>query len=157
MLNNPINKKSTEGAALVISLIILSVITLLGLSAMRSTRMETKISVNHQFKQTSFLAAESALAKLTGPIPEAQIPKAIEGSEPVLNKAYFSSTDVDGQADITADLSISYIKTSTPGEFKFSGYGLGVTSLIYQADAVGKVGSTHINTHNRMGLAKVRN
>jgi type IV pilus assembly protein PilX len=157
MKRTEITFRSSQGIALVVSLIILSVITLLGVSGMRSTRIETKMSVNHQFKQTSFLAAESALAVLTSPKHEANVPDAVADSEPAKNDNYFTSTGVDGQADISADIDITFIKASTPGELKFSGHGLSVSSLVYQADAVGQVGNASNQSHNRMGVVLIRN
>ncbi|MCU7854967.1 MAG: hypothetical protein KZQ79_04615, partial [Candidatus Thiodiazotropha sp. (ex Lucinoma borealis)] len=71
-LQNQNRRQHQDGAALAVSLILLIIITLLSVSAMRSTNLDTKISVNHQFKEASFQAAESALAIVTGPAPAPQ-------------------------------------------------------------------------------------
>ncbi|MEW8586137.1 MAG: PilX N-terminal domain-containing pilus assembly protein, partial [Candidatus Thiodiazotropha sp.] len=55
-------QQSQRGSALVISLILLTIITILSVSAMRSTNLDTKIAVNHQLKKLSYRAAENAFA-----------------------------------------------------------------------------------------------
>ncbi|MEW8156018.1 MAG: PilX N-terminal domain-containing pilus assembly protein, partial [Candidatus Thiodiazotropha endolucinida] len=49
-----------SGTALVISLIMLTIVTLLSITAMQNTNLDTKVAVNHQFKGLSFSAAENA-------------------------------------------------------------------------------------------------
>ncbi|KTD21679.1 pilus assembly PilX family protein [Legionella londiniensis] len=53
--------KQQFGATLAVTLILLFVITLLGVSAMQVTHMEEKMSANLQDKELSFNAAETAL------------------------------------------------------------------------------------------------
>ena len=144
-----------QGVALVVSIIFLTVLTLLGLSAMRSTTLGTKMAVNHQFKQLSFQAAESALARLTGPDPEVQIPLTEEAA-PVENRDYFSAIDVPNQPDMSADLTVRDLIVSAPGQYKFSGYGLSVTTFVYTATAVGSVGGSHATAANQMQIALIR-
>lgn len=50
-----------QGATLAVSLLLLFVITLLGVSTMQSTHMQEKMTANLQDKERSFMAAESAL------------------------------------------------------------------------------------------------
>lgn len=145
-----------RGVALVVSLIILTVITVLSVSAMRSTTLETKIAVNHQFKQMSFQAAESALAKLLGENPGVSVPGTV-AAPAVPNPDYYDHPGTTGIHPATdADLDMDLIKMSAPGEYKFSGFGLSVITLIYQADAVGHVTGNDTSTHNRMEVALVR-
>lgn len=54
--------KTQLGATLAITLILLFLVTLLGVSAMQVTQMEEKMSANLQDKELSFNAAESGLA-----------------------------------------------------------------------------------------------
>lgn len=164
-----------QGAALVVSLIILTVITLLSLSAMRNTNLDTKIAANHQHKQISFEAAESALGKLTAPTPEnsdggnaLEVPKTIKQNIdpddpdspkeylPASNPDYFVATGVEGQPDTSADLDLLFTEQSRPGKYKFSGYGLSVVTLIYQADTYGEIDNTTTKTHNRAQVALIR-
>ena len=51
-----------KGATLAVSLLLLFVITLLGVSSIQTSQMQEKMSANLQDKERSFIAAESALA-----------------------------------------------------------------------------------------------
>lgn len=53
--------KTQQGATLAVSLILLLIITLIGISAMQVTQLQEKMSSNFQDKLLSFTAAESAL------------------------------------------------------------------------------------------------
>ncbi len=58
----PLNcKASQRGAALVVSLILLLVVTLIGISGMQSTVLQEKMSGNFKDKNSAFQAAEAAL------------------------------------------------------------------------------------------------
>lgn len=150
------------GAALVVSMILLAVITVLSLSAMRNTNLDTRIAANHQHKQLSFQAAENALSMLTASRPaqsssgqNLQIPVTTPGATKG-NVDYYQAANVSGQITTSSDLNMEFIATSTPGQYKFSGFGLDITTLIYQADAIGQVDNTNTQSHNRMGVALVR-
>jgi type IV pilus assembly protein PilX len=56
-----INRKSQSGSVLIISLLLLIVMTLLGLSSMNTTVMEERMAGNLRSSNLSFMAAESAL------------------------------------------------------------------------------------------------
>ncbi len=144
-----------RGAALVISLIILTVITVLSVSAMRSTTLETKIAVNQQFKQLSFQAAESAFALVLRKKPEVKVPGTVAAAvEP--NPDYYAQDATSTQPATDADLDMDLVEISAPGKYKFSGFGLSVVTLIYQADAYGHVADSGTSTHNRMQVALIR-
>ena len=66
-----------DGVALIISMILLAVITLLSVTAMRGTNLDAKIAANHQHKQLSFQAAENAFARLIGDDPQVVAPTAL--------------------------------------------------------------------------------
>jgi len=152
-----------RGVALVVSLILLVVITLLSLTAMRNTNLDTKITVNHQHKQMAFQAAENTFAELTGlPItnpkmkaPNLNIPGNINDS-PELNSAWYTQHGVEGSPNLTSDLTMDYIEKGAPGKYKFSGFGLSIITHVYQADAIGKVDNTNARAHNRMHVALIR-
>jgi type IV pilus assembly protein PilX len=149
-----------QGVALVVSLILLVVITLLSITAMRSANLDTRITVNHQHKQLAFQAAENALTKLvalpmTDPeMQELNVPGNIE-SPPETTAAWFKNIDTDAP-DLTADLTMDYVEKSAPGKYKFSGFGLNIVTHIYQAEAVGAVANTNARAHNRMHVALLR-
>ena len=143
-----------DGVALIVSMILLAVITLLSVTAMRGTNLDAKIAANHQHKQLSFLAAENAFARLTGDDPQVSVPTAYTGT---LNNAnYVSVSGIDGQPDSTADLDLTFVRKSAPGEFKFSGYSLDASALIYTADAYGSVTGSKARSHHRVTVVLVR-
>ncbi len=57
-------QKQQSGAALVIGLVILLVMTLLGVSSMNSSRTELKIAANIQNKSVAFQVAENAIQRV---------------------------------------------------------------------------------------------
>ncbi len=61
MLKHPRSHTNQTGAALIVSLLILLVMTLLGLSSINSTRLEEKMAGNTRDMNLSLQAAESAL------------------------------------------------------------------------------------------------
>ena len=144
-----------SGVALAVSLILLVVVTLLSITAMRSANMDTKIAINHQHKQLAFEAAENAFAKLTtlraSQMSQLNIPGTVGTTT--------QSTDfvpTDSNAHNSADLELKLIEISSPGQYKFSGFGLNIVTVIYQADAIGEVDGTNATAHNRMGVALIR-
>lgn len=89
------NYQKTQGATLVVSLVILLLLTLLATATMRTTLMEEKISSNMQDKEHSFQAAESALIEaenwLMG-LSSEPIPQSSCSSQPCvteLNPSFF--------------------------------------------------------------------
>ena len=144
-----------HGVALVISMILLAVISLLSISAMRATNIDSRIAANYQHKQLSFQVAESVFVKLTSDSPQVQKPTASSGSLKSVDYISFAATG--GQPAVSADLELRFIRESTAGEFKVSGYSLDVKTLIYQADAYGEVNGSHTRTHNRAMVVRVDN
>ena len=143
-----------QGVALIVSMILLAVITLLSVTAMRGTNLDAKIAANHQHKQLSFLAAENAFARLTGDDPQVVVPTAYSGT--LSNTNYISISGVDGQPDTKADLDLAFVRQSAPGEFKFSGYSLDASALIYTADSYGSVTGSKARSHHRATIVLVR-
>ncbi len=136
-----------QGVALIICMILLAVISLLSISAMRATNIDSRIAANYQHKQLSFQAAESVFAKLTGPRPQVQIPTASSGT--LKNIDYISFAATDGQPAVSADLDLTFVRESAAGEYKISGYSIDVKTLVYHADAYGEVDGSNTRTHNR--------
>ncbi|WP_457668185.1 pilus assembly PilX family protein [Thiolapillus sp.] len=154
-----------RGVALVISLIVLLTVTLLSLTAMRSANLDTKISVNHQHKQLAFQAAENGLTKLTTLPADDMKTLQVPGNEGDSNSIpdpndpsvnwYESGTSTDGPTtSATAELTLNEI--SPPGKYKFSGFGLNIKTIIFQADSYGTVEGTNAHAHNRMEVALIR-
>ncbi len=144
-----------QGVALVISMILLAVISLLSISAMRATNIDSRIAANYQHKQLSFQAAESIFVKLTSDHPQVQIPTTSSG--PIKTIDYISFAATNGQPAVSADLNLTFIRESAPGEYKLSGYSMDIKTLIYRADAYGEVDGSNTRTHNRETLLLVDN
>jgi len=72
---NRMTARRQQGLALVMGLIILLIMTLISVSAMRSTLMQERMSGSFQGQQIAFQAAEAALQRAkrhlsTGPLPD---------------------------------------------------------------------------------------
>jgi type IV pilus assembly protein PilX len=148
------------GAALIISLILLIIITMLSITALRNTSFETRIAVNHQFKEMSFRAAENALAIVTGPVlnsTDLDIPSVVGNSS---TKANFFKSSVDGQPSMSSDVKLTYQDVIDPkageGNMLFSGHQLDIITHLYLVDATGKVSDSGTSTLNRMQVALIR-
>ena len=160
------NRPAKErGFALVISMILLAIITLLSVSSMRNTNIETKIAANHQLKELSFQAAENALSIVTGtPTSELvtdynlDVPNVIGQTRTTGN--FYESSGVTDQADIRANIDMTYEDFIDPkqgmGNRLFSGYQFDVSTHLFQVDAFGHVGNSGSQTHNRMQVALIR-
>lgn len=148
-------RQSQHGAALVIGLIMLTVITLLSVSAMRTTNLETKIAVNQQLKELTFQASENALAMVTGPEVTVNLPSALGPGNAVMNANYFQSSGIDGQPDLSADVNVEMIEITR--RYKFHGFPLNVLAVMYNADSQGIVVGNNTKTVNRMQVALIRN
>ncbi len=61
MISGNKNKPAQAGAALIVSLLMLLVLTMLGVSAMQSTVLEEKMAGNYRNRNLAFNAAETAL------------------------------------------------------------------------------------------------
>ena len=147
--------KRQEGVVLVVSLMLLVVITLLSITAMRSANLDTKIAINYQHKQLAFQAAENAFARLTSLPPQQMQNLNVPGVKNVVaNNMDFIPTDPS--AKNSSDLDMQLVDISKPGQYKFSGYGLNIVTVIYQADAEGEVDGTNATVHNRMQVALIR-
>ncbi|MEJ2403884.1 MAG: PilX N-terminal domain-containing pilus assembly protein [Candidatus Thiodiazotropha sp.] len=153
------DRQTQKGAALVISLILLVIITLLSVSAMQNTNLDTKITVNHQFKELSFQAAESALAIATAPEPDIQIPPSTEDAE-AQNVRYFTAAEIpDQMPELSADLTMRFLyslkkdEPADPDNGRFgisvSGFSMNSAFVTYMATAQGHVGESNTKTTNR--------
>ena len=148
--------QSQQGAALVVSMILLTIITLLSVSAMRSTNLDTKIAVNQQLKELTFQASENALAMITGEEIDTTLdmPATLGEANAVANDGYYSPPNADGRPDIGADVTIEMMEISR--KYKFSGFPLNVLTVLYKADSRGTVAGSNTQTVNRMEEALIR-
>jgi len=79
---------SQQGAALVVSLVMLLVLTVLAVSTMRTTSMEMRMAANDQFSENAFQLAETGLeTNLAGlnsgavPVPAATAPNTCQAPQ----------------------------------------------------------------------------
>jgi type IV pilus assembly protein PilX len=161
MAMRPASQIRQQGAALVVSMILLTIITMLSLSAMRNTNIETKIAVNHQFKEMSFQAAENALALLTGPELDSInliIPATVGTREQT--SGFYSIADIPDSPDASADIDMLYEAVIDPeqgdGNMLFSGFQLDIVTHLYLADSSGHVEGNAGYSQNRMQVALIR-
>ena len=61
-MSYPVSRKTQSGAALVVSMLILLVMTLIGISSLQTTTLEEKMASNTRERQQAFEAAEAAIA-----------------------------------------------------------------------------------------------
>ncbi len=159
MNRHPIQTRQ-RGFALAISLILLTVITMLSLTAMRSANLDTKIAINHQHKRFAYQAAENALSYLISmPTEEIRVL-----NEPQLIGDYDNGINVgstpafipyDTGSHSSADLDMTLLDDNSTVHF-YSGHEMGAPSLIFQADAIGNVANTNATVHNRMEVSLIR-
>ncbi|MCU7839189.1 MAG: hypothetical protein KZQ94_07405 [Candidatus Thiodiazotropha sp. (ex Troendleina suluensis)] len=163
------NPNKQRGVALVVSMILLVILTMLSVTAMRNTNLETKIAVNHQLKELSFRAAENALMIVTGPELDSiglDIPSTIGNT--TNNVDFFNShpggTPIDvalaEQPPMSVDVDVLYEDKVDPKEGKgnilFSGFQLDIITHLFLVDAVGTIGDSSTSTHNRMQVGLIR-
>ncbi|MCU7882782.1 MAG: hypothetical protein KZQ82_01155 [Candidatus Thiodiazotropha sp. (ex Lucinoma annulata)] len=163
------NTNKQKGTALVVSMILLTIITMLSVTAMRNTNLETRIAVNHQFKELSFRGAENALAIVTGPELDSiglDIPSTIGNTTQNIDffRTHPGGTPLDPtlseQPPISVDVDVLYEDKIDPKEGKgnmlFSGHQLDIITHLFRVDAVGTVGDSGTRTQNRMQVALIR-
>ncbi len=161
-----------RGIALITGMILLVVMTLLGVTAMRSSSQGTRMAANYQHKQQSFQAAESALMEMMNASPSDVAPAALAPGAVREHAGYFQASGGTDQPDVFSDLKVEYLGTSN--NLLISGFQLNSTSYVYQADATGCVRTKTADTAddnckvsngqpmptarttNRMGIALIR-
>lgn len=151
--------KRQQGVALIISMILLAVITLLSVTAMRGTNLDARIAANYQHKQLSFQAAENVFAKLTGPNDQDQVvlPTAYSGMIRTTN--YVSFPGIVGQPAMKGDLELTYVGPPPVGvQYKISGFSLsGAKPVLYKADSFGSISNSNARSHHRATVALILN
>lgn len=157
--------KNQRGSALIVSLLILLVLTIIGVTALNSTVMEEKMSSNFQTGNTAYQAAESAVNQTFANIANSfnLVADAITakqtadstGNSPiwptmpqtVLDNGGFAGADPDANDQSTLDATVSYIGTThCPGfSTRFVGY-------VVNVEGQGSVGN--VSRRNAAGITK---
>lgn len=92
------SQKNQRGAALVMALAVLVLLTILGISAMKSSTLEYRMATSIQDKSTAFQAAESALSESMASV--------------TLNPNQASTYDYTGKTGVSAKVTTSYAGSS---------------------------------------------
>lgn len=100
-----------QGAALVVALVLVLVSTLLGVSTMQSSDIETQLANNARFQQASFRAAEAASTSL---LTVSNVVTLVNDSATSIS----SSDSIDSAVTVSADF-------KALGDGPASGYSLG--------------------------------
>lgn len=109
--------KAQKGNVLIISLILLAVLTLIGLSAMRSTLLEQRIAINQQDQHIAMEAAQSGLAVASKRITD------ISPNRPKLNDGgYYMTIGTGHPVPIGSDWSNANTYYSIPGQGEDDGF-----------------------------------
>lgn len=129
-----------RGAALIMSMVILLILTLLGITAMGTSSLEEKMSGNTQEITRAFEAAESGLiewAKTPG-----SIVLDIQSTSPTYNYGSY------GNADVTS----KFLQFTAPK--RGSGYGSNFDAANFQLDSTGTT-KAHAKAVIHQGLAQI--
>ena len=92
------SRQNQRGAALVMALAVLVLLTILGISAMKSSTLEYRMATSIQDKSTAFQAAESALSESMASV--------------TLNPNQASTYDYAGKTGVKAKVTTSYSTSS---------------------------------------------
>jgi Tfp pilus assembly protein PilX len=135
--------KRQQGAVLLISLLVLLVLTLIGLSSLDGSMMEEKMASNAQTATNTFQEAESAIRQTyyqESQSPAAAVDKALNGTAAERHRDYST-------ADITSNTDLVYptITGKTPlynSSSGFTAHGIEIT---------GNASVGHIQSRNTQG------
>ncbi len=102
-------KKSQQGAALIVGLVLLLVLTILAISTMSTSRLEVTMAGNNQYAENAFQLAETGNAVVFQqinagqifPIPDADLPQTAQINVPDLGGAYQTQVTWAGNAGFT--------------------------------------------------------
>lgn len=160
------NRVTQQGAVLIVSLVMLLLMTILGLTAMSSATMEQKMAANSQDLNITLQASESATRAVYEDINV--LGEALNSSTPVERTVTLSNaiitvvdplsgvaTSVIGPEDtVTSSASVQYI-----GQSPVSGFSLGVNKTNFAAYHFAVTGtgtmSNKINTVTAQGVYRV--
>ncbi|MGH8460240.1 MAG: PilX N-terminal domain-containing pilus assembly protein [Stenotrophobium sp.] len=155
-----------RGAALMVGLMLLLVLTLLGVAAMRGTTGGERMSANHQQNIQTFQATEAAIhfvmSELRGELaPPDGVTESIlitainNGVEPATDKLATTERAAAAGKGLT-----SKAQTAFTGTANLAGFRMGVESGAYVAyqftiDANGRQAGSHATSHQQQGISRV--
>ncbi len=136
------SRERQSGAALVIGLILLLVLTLLAVSGMNTATLELQMTGNQQFSQNAFQAAESGIGRVLE-----------QGSYDTQDPETIAPTSVPGSTDVfttTTSTNCENGTTPPPGGGFSLGYGVGIFAIHFDIVSTGTSarGATATNTQS---------
>ena len=146
MINALNHRSKQQGAALVVSLIILVVLTIIGITAMRTSTLEERMSGNMQDTLKAFSAAESALDRA---FSDEMGLTTSDSAAPVSNSYNYNNTSVT--------VTSTFLGTSEKLPRSATGiYGLGYKRALYdqRSDATTPTGGKSVQ---HRGVARIMN
>lgn len=135
MMELPLVAQHQAGAALVVALILLLILTALGVSTMSTASMEMRLAANHQFRENAFQLAETGIEIAIGQF-------SVEGNSPAPG-----ATDCPATGTVTLDA-----KTAVPqlqGSFRVGTGFCGETPDFSGGSSLGKISQFHFRTDSR--------
>ncbi|RZO83028.1 PilX N-terminal domain-containing pilus assembly protein [Oceanococcus atlanticus] len=149
-----------HGAALIVGLLLLIVVTLVAISGIKSTSIQTAISTNMQERMLTYQTAESLIRQIVNEANDPAPPAA--GTPHILNDAIQKSLlavpetvpRTIGQAPtgVNADATVAFL-----GDGKALGYSIGgnATGFVYLVDSISNMPAANTQTNNQQGLMRI--
>jgi len=147
------NRQQQQGAALIIGLLILLVMTVIGVSALNTTTMDSRIASNVQNANVAFQIADSSGNETRTGVRADEIIKdcAIAKDQLATPTTHDVSHNNLNNSQFESDSAVKYTGQTTPPEGfsldEFAGYG-------FDVDSTGQVAGTNTAVTIKQGLVK---
>ncbi|HEB63262.1 MAG TPA: hypothetical protein ENJ07_02140 [Gammaproteobacteria bacterium] len=132
-----------QGIALIASLLMLLVMTLIGLTALERTTIEEKMAANSQQKAITFQAAETAIQQFISTSSDAVYTNSINSVDTTI--AYHQEGDA-----VSRSASLEYL-----GETIVLGNSIGDLGYEFELTGVGSIGGTAASSTNVQGMVYI--
>ena len=156
--------KSQEGAALFVSLILLVILTIVGLSAAQRSNLQEKMAANTHLQNMVFNSAESAIggflveANVGNKLDPAHILSILRINGSIADQCYDENglrsdcttaprLDGDRAGVIRSEMDVAVVDACNPtlcGGFSLGGSGGGIGCRIFQVDGTGQAGTAAV-------------
>ena len=160
MMNFVTPPSRQHGAALIVGLLLLIVVTLVAISGIKSTSIQTAISTNMQERMLTYQTAESLIRQIVNEATDPAPPAA--GTPHILNDAIQKSLlatpetvpRVIAQAPtgVTANATVAFV-----GDGKALGYSVSGNSagFVYLVNSIRNMAAANTQTNNQQGLMRI--
>ncbi|MGH8507060.1 MAG: pilus assembly PilX family protein [Stenotrophobium sp.] len=157
-----------QGAALMIGLMLLLVLTILGIAAIRGTTTQERMSANSQQYATTFQATESAIRTVMGYLrgqilPPASMTQSIlitalnNGTAPTATQlnATAIQADTDSANDVTATATTIYTGTAPLSGFRMVVESGSYVGYQFTINSTGNQTGSNATAHHLQGVSRV--